>query len=352
MFSNSKIVLYLRRNSLELYSGDRFEKLELPTAIVDNIEIKDLVAYKKLFSDFITRLNLKKQSGLVVLADDIIFSKIISDGANDQPKIQQFIETVPFKEDKIVSKTVISDSDAMVFVTNQDIYGEVISLLESLNWTVKAVVPLNMFKSSLSLISDNIDPQIAKKIQAEHDLIDSANFLLGSEGQTKRRAKSYPITLLLLLGLIVIASASLYLASTFGLLKNPLEYLSSSKQSQSLVEESPKPTEATNSATADDIRSLSKDGLKVQVLNGSGITGQASKVKSQLANLRFTEIETGNAIGISTEDTIVVFSDKVSAGIQTQVKTELEKTYSEVTIEEATVTQFDILITTGTNLVE
>lgn len=353
MFSNSKIVFYLRRNSLELYFGDQQEMLEFPPSLLNNLEISNLEGYKKLISEFLSKLDLGDQNSLVLLSDEVIFSKIFPIEIKDLDlRVSQFLETVPFESEKLVSKTIKSLKEELILVANQEIYSELISLLESLNWTVKAVVPLHIFKSSLNLISDNIDTQIAKRILGEHDLMEAGNLLQDSDGQVEKSAKTYPLTALLLIGLILILVTSFLMAATFGLIKSPLEYLLNTQNSQPAFSESSQPTEATSSATAEKTSSVSKEGLTTQVLNGSGITGQAAKVKTQLTGLGFTDIETGNATGISTEETIVVFSDKVGQTIQDEVKTELERTYSEVSVEQATVFQFDIAITTGTELVE
>jgi len=55
--------------------------------------------------------------------------------------------------------------------------------------------------------------------------------------------------------------------------------------------------------------------LKVQILNGSGIKGEASKVEDLLADLEFESIETGNAQSYDFEDTEVALKENLKDNV-------------------------------------
>lgn len=91
--------------------------------------------------------------------------------------------------------------------------------------------------------------------------------------------------------------------------------------------------------------------LKVNILNGSGIAGEAGRAKDLLSNLEFSSVETGNASSYDFTDTIISLKENVDS----RVYEELEKAFSDnysVTKNETPVDEnsdFDIIITVGSD---
>jgi hypothetical protein len=87
--------------------------------------------------------------------------------------------------------------------------------------------------------------------------------------------------------------------------------------------------------------------LTIEILNGSGVPGEAGKVESLLKNAGFGEAETGNADSYEYEETEVTVSEKVTAEatkLITQALEAYELNPVEVSSESA---EFDINIVVG-----
>ncbi len=93
-----------------------------------------------------------------------------------------------------------------------------------------------------------------------------------------------------------------------------------------------------------------KSEVKIQVLNGSGIVGQAGQVATALEKEDFKTPEAGNFDGDKQAETIVNYTSDVDKSLVDEVVTILKKTFTTVNASvSATLTDFDIQIITGTD---
>ncbi len=115
-------------------------------------------------------------------------------------------------------------------------------------------------------------------------------------------------------------------------------------EKQSSVSATPTP-EAGTSAQA-------KEDLQIQILNGSGVVGQAAKVKDMLAKQGFKNIKTSNSDEDNVEITKVLFALDVPKSIRAEIKKTLEEVFSQVEEDDLGKDEknLDIQITTGTGL--
>ncbi len=119
---------------------------------------------------------------------------------------------------------------------------------------------------------------------------------------------------------------------------------------QNIASRTASPTPQANASSAPSptpVPEIKKEDLKVQVLNGSGIAGQAAKVKEALAGLGLSQIEIGNAEGALAKETVVVFSKQASDSLRKAVITKLEGIFEAVSTSDNGDLGTDILITTG-----
>ncbi len=104
----------------------------------------------------------------------------------------------------------------------------------------------------------------------------------------------------------------------------------------------PSPTPA---ATAEPV---AKSELQIEVLNGTGVAGQAGFVKRELEKLDFENIVAGNADEQDADRTVVTFSSNVSKIYIDEITAMLEKHYSDVSTRKGSLTgDIDIKIVTG-----
>lgn len=129
------------------------------------------------------------------------------------------------------------------------------------------------------------------------------------------------------------------------------------KGSQTTSEEEPTPPplgelsspEATPESTpTPSPSSVSKEDIRVQILNGTGIPGEAGYLQGQLRSSGYTNITTGNADNTSNATTQVIFASSVSADVVTEVTTQLKSIYQTVQSDTSrSLTSTDIQIITG-----
>lgn len=121
--------------------------------------------------------------------------------------------------------------------------------------------------------------------------------------------------------------------------------------SRKTVEVTPSP-EPTITVEPTKITVVNLEEYNIEVLNGSGITGAASKLKEALTTEGFKVISAGNANKSDYTDTIISAKKKVSSAYLEKLKENLKKTYtvvfdSKTLISEAS--EADVVITIGSS---
>jgi hypothetical protein len=100
--------------------------------------------------------------------------------------------------------------------------------------------------------------------------------------------------------------------------------------------------------TASSSASFKREELKIQVLNGSGVSGAAGKAKTLLESLGYKDIDTGNASMSDLAQTEVAVKDTAKDFIDLIIK-DLSKNYSatESSKSLSASSKFDVVITLG-----
>ena len=118
-----------------------------------------------------------------------------------------------------------------------------------------------------------------------------------------------------------------------------------------IAEVTPTPTEAieiTNTPIPTEAEEeLIREGVTIQVLNGTGIPGAAGDLQSELEDLGYEDVDTGNSSTQNATTTTVVFDPDVSTAVREDIMTLLNSFYSQVSQSEKANSEFDVVITTG-----
>lgn len=104
---------------------------------------------------------------------------------------------------------------------------------------------------------------------------------------------------------------------------------------------SPTPTVASTPKPSD------KEGVSIQVQNGTGITGEAAFLQTQLKNLGYTDVEVGNAPTQNATATEVTFAKSLSTSVVSELTQKLNSLYATVNSKTATSPSTDVVIVTG-----
>jgi hypothetical protein len=103
----------------------------------------------------------------------------------------------------------------------------------------------------------------------------------------------------------------------------------------------PAPVATTTPLTTD------KTKVKIQVQNGTGITGEAAYLQTQLKNLGYTSVSVGNSTQQNLTATQVSFAGTVPASVVTEITAKLNLIYQSVTTTTSASTAYDVVVTTG-----
>lgn len=158
----------------------------------------------------------------------------------------------------------------------------------------------------------------------------------------KQTGKNWKWLIVLVLFLVVIGGV------TFFVFK--------SSKTASTLEESPTPdtSSLTNLATPEATPTPSsspsaadKSTIKIQILNGTGVSGDAGVLSDKLKELGYTNITTGNASATGATDTQVTFSSSVASSITAEITSKLNDMYKNVTTGNSALNSYDIQIVVG-----
>ena len=92
---------------------------------------------------------------------------------------------------------------------------------------------------------------------------------------------------------------------------------------------------------------VDKENIKIQILNGTGIPGEASYLQGKLRTLGYTDVVAANAEDQDYTGTQVTFSSSVPEEVVDEITTELKDIYETVTTKTGSTTSYDIIIITG-----
>ena len=105
-----------------------------------------------------------------------------------------------------------------------------------------------------------------------------------------------------------------------------------------IVEEEPTPTPE---------ESINKEEVKIKVLNGSGLVGEAGKVQKILEGLGYKVESTGNAGSYDFKETTIQTKEKVPLSVLNAIKRALETDYTVTTSQLDSDNDSDIIVTIG-----
>jgi hypothetical protein len=93
---------------------------------------------------------------------------------------------------------------------------------------------------------------------------------------------------------------------------------------------------------------INKSEVKIELLNGTGIPGEASLVQSELEELGYDNIEVGNADDQDNDETVVTFSSELPQGFIEEFIGQMEEIYVKVSSStSSSLEDFDIRVVAG-----
>ena len=348
---NKKVILFLKRDSVELYTADGDgpkNRLSFPPEIIKYEEILDEAKFESLITSFLQKELAPNQKVTILLSPDILFQKTISspDKTIQESEVKKFTDEIPFDASKTATIKLPTTDGLNLIATNKKLYLPIVTACEKLNCQVEAVVPASLFgiTKSQELTKGDIS-QLFKNSKLEN----ASNFLLSQQdtdsqtdqGESESLKKSHKyIFFILLVVLIIIAGLSFVFIRQKKSKDSP-------KEETAIAQTSPKPTPSEESTAAAEIEEISKDTLEIQILNGTGIAGQAQNLADLLTSDGFSNIALGNSVTTDNTQATAAFKESIPQTVKDNLVQKLEEIFETVQVETLQESDFDIEIVTG-----
>ena len=278
--------------------------------------------------------------------------KVITEEIKDD-KTEKPVVEVATKEDKVEELDTTPQTPKEIPITEADTVDTSkltsFSTLDVENKAEDPEVPDEKPAEPLVVSKEKLEPETEEKEPEESKDMNSADVKEWlsdvrpdtSKEMEKSGKSGFKIFLIVLLLLVAVGLAA----------GGVYYYKNSSKTSEEEGTERKQETQAEATQTPEPTKStVDLKKFTVNVLNGSGITGEAKKVSDLLVTGGFAESKTGNAANSKFTKTEVALKEAVPAEVFDAVKKSLGDTYDVVKAEKAhdSKSTYDIVITVGT----
>ena len=359
IFGGKKSIFYVKHNSIEIFfaNGAKTKKIVFsPVALLDQ-EILDRKSFEKEINDVIAKI--PKQNVILILADEILYYTFTP--TLNRLDTQNFFDLAPFDQESLSKKSIPYKKKYILVAANEKYYRSIQFVLERNGWKTIAIIPLFSFltkgqevtfdilnkstNSQFLLHDGNFSVNSKKDRILEPQKLKNSNSALPDEEEEEKPVgkKQYIFLALSLLFFIGAAGFGLYQMQPLPEVKKEKKINVTPYKSTITI------TSAPNSSTSS--AELSREELKIEIQNGTGVAGQGGAVKKELDKLGFVDSVTDNATGTESDNTTVNFSVKVSKAFQEEIINVLETLFTNVIpLTNQNTTEYDVVIITGKTL--
>ncbi|CAN5209050.1 hypothetical protein BH09PAT2_BH09PAT2_05190 [soil metagenome] len=350
-----KSIIYIDRNNLYYYGGNVHTPIAYPfakTAVVD-MEIINEEELATQIADWIKTHKIEPSSTIILLSNTVYFQKEIPEGTSvdKQNEIKKmFVENVPFNETQL-QEIPIGKSMLLIAINTEFVYA-IRDIFQRCGFTLEAIAPIAEIygKQPISAFSVQIAQDALKKITKANGFpLEHVEEIPISASDDPLPSKKTNNRLFLMIGVFVILIGILVIV-----------YMTSHKPKTVAIEPDLPPleapvapiTESSSSATipvssSEATLSTKKIDLTIQVLNGSGVAGQADKIRQNLLDEGFDNITTGNAAGLESNKTLIIFKKEIGEKERSEIIKVIELFVDQYTVQERNDIDIDVLITTS-----
>ena len=153
--------------------------------------------------------------------------------------------------------------------------------------------------------------------------------------QSKPKKKTNTLVFIIL-GIVILVGGIIFFVTKGN---KESELVSPTPTSEGIIINTPSATETPEP--------VDKVDVAIEILNGTGISGEAGYLQGKLRDLGYTDIEVGNADEQDQTVTTVTFSTDLDEANKNEIQAELEKLYEDVTVKTLSSISVDVSIVTG-----
>lgn len=375
-FFGPKVLLLLKRHSLEIYykNSDKVMVVQFHSTALRHLEVLNRDEIVKTLVEAFKNANLGKAQAVIALSDHIVFEKLIStqDPGVTQKEINRFYHNIPLDEAHIARKIIPLKGSALALAANRELYKLVIEVAHEFEWKIRAVIPMTPF-AKLSE-DEQLAPEQVNHILNSDQIFKEADFLNESllapeakeddkkeEGDEDSSDELKPssrtkniTTVLIALFLLSLILGSLFYFKIINLpfslpwfTQAPLPATSTIPEASKSAEVAPESTASANTQEASVSAEFNRSEIRIHVLNGSDIAGQAGKIKEKLAEIGYENVITGNIESSEASGSAITYSQGLEVSIRDEINGLMNSLIEGISTGEEAISEFNVIITLG-----
>lgn len=355
LFTQKPIVVLFSRSHIEVYdlSRNSQDRFSIPPDLYHHGEIIDETKLIDAVKQFLTPLNLRATQAILILDQPLVFSVSLS--GKDDKELRDFMDALPIKKEEVATVSREVNHQKTIYATNKRNYEVLISAFSQHNIQISSVVALTVF--SYQPIAQSVTIEDVNKLVKEKNAIMSMNYLkqkrLPSEQAASMQESASGADLVVqhnymrqyvILGVCIFAFliSLVYLLLWSETIHNPWFAKSTKKPPIVKTSTSVTPPQPTLSPS-----SYSKARVTIQILNGSGIEGQAGKISRLLQADGYELVTTGNSPQNETKS-VIRYKTTILKNQVLDIQSAIKSVVSSSSLQEASpAAQYDVVIRTG-----
>lgn len=356
-----RAVLFLDRSTLHYYGGGlpQVTTLEIPPLALQDMEVIDSAELTRIITEFFQTHKIKPAQTVLCLSSRSYFFRELPAGKTEEEMRtieDEFVENIPFN--KTLCKSFVRGNKRALIGINREVLFTFHTLLRELKHPLLATIPAYpLFGETATPFSKSMGQEILKHFGSlapiSFELHEEAPSTDPFETKTPTSStKPSNTRLYLLLGLFVILIGILVVVSLLmgksAKPKTPQEIPFVPASSTNTVPPSliTSPTLSPASPSSELVPTATKNDLLIQIVNGSGTPGEATRIKNRIAEAGFTNSQTDNTTTQVGESTLMIVKPTVSRDMQEEVVTMLKSLGMKVVVRVNNEIESDIRITT------
>ncbi len=342
--------IYIDRNNLYYYGGNVHAPVAFPfpkTSVTD-MEVVNQSELSTKIAEWIKTNKIEPLPTLILLSNTVYFQKEIPDGTPpDQQSAMKktFIENVPFNDTHV--QEIIAGKSTLLIAINTEFVYAIRDVFHSFGFEIETIAPIAEVYGlePVTSFSAKVAQDALKKISKDNGFpLQPAEDTTTSQSEDPLPQKQENKRLYYMLAVFVVLAA--ILAFVYFNQRNTKSKKVVIRQPTTIPAQ-PIASTPTAAATSEASLTIKKENLKIQILNGSGIPGQADTIRKELEDRGFDQITTGNATGVQTSRALIVVKKEVSEEDRNTIIEVIELFADDYTLQEKSDIVMDVLITTS-----
>lgn len=346
--------IYIDRNNLYYYGGNVHAPVAFPfpkTTVFD-MEIINEAELATQISEWIKKNKIESSSTIILLSNTVYLQKEIPEGTppEKQNEIKKaFKENVPFS-DTYLQEIPVGKSLLLVAVNTNFVYA-IRDIFHSCGFTIDAIAPVAEVYGLQPVTAFNVQvaQEAIKKISKDngfplHQIEEVPN--PQSEDplpQTHSNNRLYIMVGVFAILIVILAVLFMTQRKPKTVRKEPTTPPVAAPAQQIILSPTISPVTASSEATL----GIPKDAITIQILNGSGVAGQADTVRQDLLEQGFSNVTTGNAPNVQSSRALIIFKKEVGENERNEIIEVIKLFVDDYTIQEKDDIDVDVLITTS-----